>query len=177
MVQELEPPDIAQAFVLGLATLARIVVLVAIASVIWVPIGVWVGTRPRVTRLVQPIALEQLAGIGGWQIGPRQTIFTERRTGTRFCALICYESVYPGFVASFVRSGAEFISIITIDSWWAKMSGAYQHHQFAIFRAVENRRWGTKRIRGELLKLGDDVDRSTVRNVMRRHRLRSIVHG
>ena len=80
-------------------------------------------------------------GIGGWQIGPQQTIFTEKRTGTKFCALICYESVYPGFVASFVRGGAEFISIITIDSWWDRMSGAFQHERFALFRAVENRRW------------------------------------
>lgn len=80
-------------------------------------------------------------GIGGWQIGPQQTIFTEKQTGTRFCTLICYESVYPGFVASFVRAGAEFISIITIDSWWDRMSGAFQHERFAIFRAVENRRW------------------------------------
>ncbi|HXX63664.1 MAG TPA: apolipoprotein N-acyltransferase, partial [Bacteroidota bacterium] len=31
--------------------------------------------------------------------------------------------------------------LITIDSWWDKMSGAYQHRQFAVFRAVENRRW------------------------------------
>jgi apolipoprotein N-acyltransferase len=44
-------------------------------------------------------------------------------------------------VASFVRAGAEFISIITIDSWWDRMSGAYQHERFAVFRAVENRRW------------------------------------
>jgi apolipoprotein N-acyltransferase len=80
-------------------------------------------------------------GIGGWQIGPKQTIFRENRTGTRFCTLICYESVYQGFVASFVRAGAEFISIITIDSWWDRMSGAYQHERFAVFRAVENRRW------------------------------------
>ena len=80
-------------------------------------------------------------GIGGWQIGPQQTVFTEKATGTRFCALICYESVYPGFVASFVRAGAEFISIITIDSWWDRMSGAFQHQRFAVFRAVENRRW------------------------------------
>jgi apolipoprotein N-acyltransferase len=55
--------------------------------------------------------------------------------------MICYESTYPDFVASFVRKGAEFIAIITIDSWWDKMSGAYQHQQFAVFRAVENRRW------------------------------------
>lgn len=80
-------------------------------------------------------------GIGGWQIGPDTVIFREEKTGTRFSGMICYESTYPGFVAEFVRRGAEFISVITIDSWWGKMSGAYQHHQFAIFRAVENRRW------------------------------------
>jgi apolipoprotein N-acyltransferase len=80
-------------------------------------------------------------GIGGWQIGPDSTIFVEQRTGTRFSTMICYESTYPDFVAAFVRKGAEFIAIITIDSWWDRMSGAYQHQQFAIFRAVENRRW------------------------------------
>ena len=80
-------------------------------------------------------------GIGGWQIGPEQTVFVEERTGARFCAMICYESIYPAFVADFVRNGAEFISIITIDSWWGRMSGAFQHRQFSVFRAVENRRW------------------------------------
>ena len=34
------------ALLLGLATLSRVIVLIALASVIWVPIGVWVGTRP-----------------------------------------------------------------------------------------------------------------------------------
>jgi len=33
-----------------------VVVLIAIASLIWVPIGVWVGLRPRVASVVQPIA-------------------------------------------------------------------------------------------------------------------------
>jgi apolipoprotein N-acyltransferase len=80
-------------------------------------------------------------GIGGWQIGPDTTVFKERWTGAAFATVICYESVYPGFVASFVRKGAEFIAIITIDSWWDNMSGAYQHERFAVFRAVENRRW------------------------------------
>ena len=85
--------------------------------------------------------LQWNVGIGGWQIGPDSTIFVEAKTETRFSTMICYESTYPDFVASFVRKGAEFIAIITIDSWWDKMSGAYQHAQFAIFRAVENRRW------------------------------------
>jgi NitT/TauT family transport system permease protein len=50
------PADAVEAIGLGFATLARVVVLIAIASLIWVPIGVWVGTRPRVTLVVQPVA-------------------------------------------------------------------------------------------------------------------------
>jgi apolipoprotein N-acyltransferase len=80
-------------------------------------------------------------GIGGWQIGRDTTIFVHRATGARFATVICYESVYPDYVAAFVRKGAEFLTIITIDSWWGKMSGAYQHEQFAFLRAIENRRW------------------------------------
>ena len=41
---------------LGLLTLLRVVVLIALASVIWVPIGVYVGIRPRVAAAVQPVA-------------------------------------------------------------------------------------------------------------------------
>jgi NitT/TauT family transport system permease protein len=48
--------DVGTAVLLGFATLLRVVVLIAIASIIWVPIGVWVGTRPRVANLVQPVA-------------------------------------------------------------------------------------------------------------------------
>jgi apolipoprotein N-acyltransferase len=80
-------------------------------------------------------------GIGGWQIGRDTTVFQEPKTGARFSGVICYESVYPAFVAEFVRRRAEFIAILTVDSWWDHMSGAYQHQRYAIFRAVENRRW------------------------------------
>jgi NitT/TauT family transport system permease protein len=48
--------DVATAMLLGLATLARVVVLIALASLIWVPVGVWVGTRPHAAVVVQPIA-------------------------------------------------------------------------------------------------------------------------
>jgi NitT/TauT family transport system permease protein len=40
----------------GALTLVRVIILIAIASVIWVPIGVAVGLRPRLTQSVQPIA-------------------------------------------------------------------------------------------------------------------------
>ncbi len=44
--------------VCGLAflTMLRVFVLIALASLVWVPIGVWVGMRPRVSQFVQPIA-------------------------------------------------------------------------------------------------------------------------
>ena len=40
---------------LGLATFARVVVLVVVSTLIWVPIGVWIGLNPTVTRLAQPV--------------------------------------------------------------------------------------------------------------------------
>ena len=43
------------AFVDGAATFARVVVLLIVASIIWVPIGVWIGMNPRVSRLAQPV--------------------------------------------------------------------------------------------------------------------------
>jgi NitT/TauT family transport system permease protein len=40
----------------GAATLTRVLVLIALASLIWTPIGVWVGLRPRWAEAVQPVA-------------------------------------------------------------------------------------------------------------------------
>ncbi len=48
--------DVAEAFGLGFMTLARVMVLVTIASLIWVPVGVWIGLRPSVAERAQPIA-------------------------------------------------------------------------------------------------------------------------
>lgn len=48
--------DVLAALGLGLATLARVAVLIVIASLIWVPIGVWIGLRPVWSERLQPIA-------------------------------------------------------------------------------------------------------------------------
>jgi NitT/TauT family transport system permease protein len=48
--------DALTAFGLGFITMVRVVVLIALASLIWTPIGVYVGLRPRLTSLVQPVA-------------------------------------------------------------------------------------------------------------------------
>jgi NitT/TauT family transport system permease protein len=70
--------------VCGLATLTmlRVFILIALASLIWVPVGVWVGMRPRAAQIVQPIAQFMAAfpanllfpiavfGIVRWRLNP-----------------------------------------------------------------------------------------------------------
>jgi NitT/TauT family transport system permease protein len=48
--------DVKEALLLGSFTLLRVVILMIIASLIWVPIGVWLGLRPVWARRAQPIA-------------------------------------------------------------------------------------------------------------------------
>jgi NitT/TauT family transport system permease protein len=48
--------EVGHVLVLGLITLLRVVVLIAIASVIWVPIGVLIGLRPALSEKIQPLA-------------------------------------------------------------------------------------------------------------------------
>lgn len=47
--------DVGIALAYGLITLARVLVLILLATLIWVPIGVWIGLRPRIAERVQPI--------------------------------------------------------------------------------------------------------------------------
>jgi NitT/TauT family transport system permease protein len=41
---------------LALLTMLRVFILIGLASLIWVPIGVWVGMRPRAAQITQPVA-------------------------------------------------------------------------------------------------------------------------
>lgn len=54
--------------------------------------------------------------------------------------LICYESIFGEYVSSFVKKGANFIFVITNDGWWGNTPGYRQHRDYAVLRAIENRR-------------------------------------
>jgi apolipoprotein N-acyltransferase len=54
--------------------------------------------------------------------------------------IICYESVFPNFIASYVRKGADVLCIITNDGWWGNTPGYRQHFDYSRLRAIENRR-------------------------------------
>lgn len=48
--------EIGEVFFLGLVTTFKVTVLILISSAIWVPIGVWIGLRPKVAQWIQPVA-------------------------------------------------------------------------------------------------------------------------
>ena len=83
-------------------------------------------------------------GISGWNVGKDTTVFSlqgnTEEDSLYINGLVCYESIFPDFVAQFVDKGAQFIAVVTNDSWYGKLSGPYQHKEYAALRAVENRR-------------------------------------
>jgi NitT/TauT family transport system permease protein len=56
LAQNLSFPEIKHVFLLGILTSTRVFILIILCSLIWVPVGVWVGLRPRAAQLVQPVA-------------------------------------------------------------------------------------------------------------------------
>ncbi|MCS6890220.1 MAG: ABC transporter permease subunit [Rhodovarius sp.] len=48
--------EFTEVLLLGLITMLRVLVLLALASLIWVPVGVWIGLRPRLARIAEPLA-------------------------------------------------------------------------------------------------------------------------
>jgi NitT/TauT family transport system permease protein len=48
--------EVLHVFVLGLYTMLRVLVLIALAAVVWVPIGIWIGMNPRWAGRLQALA-------------------------------------------------------------------------------------------------------------------------
>lgn len=47
--------EVGHALFLGLVTFSRVITVLVFATLIWVPVGVWIGMNPRVSRLAQPV--------------------------------------------------------------------------------------------------------------------------
>ncbi len=89
-------------------------------------------------------------GISSWNVGEGAKTLVAEIGGdsVKIGTVICIESIYPEYVSSFVKLGAEALFVITNDSWYGKSSGPYQHAAFARLRAVENRRYVVRAANG-----------------------------
>jgi NitT/TauT family transport system permease protein len=54
--QQLDPGDVGQCVLYGFITMARVILLMALATAVWVPVGIWIGLRPALAEKVQPLA-------------------------------------------------------------------------------------------------------------------------
>ena len=84
-----------------------------------------------------------LVGLNGWGKGSDTTIMQLNSTGNgkvKIANIICYESIFPGLVTEFVRKGAEVLTLVTNDGWYATSYGPYQHLAIGTLRCIENRR-------------------------------------
>jgi NitT/TauT family transport system permease protein len=82
LIKNTSPREALQVCGLAALTMLRVFILIALASLVWVPIGVWVGMRPRAAQVVQPIAQFMAAfpanllfpiavyGIVTWKLNP-----------------------------------------------------------------------------------------------------------
>lgn len=52
---EVHAKEVMHVFYLGLLTSAKVAILIVVASLIWIPIGVWIGLNPKYTVIVQPL--------------------------------------------------------------------------------------------------------------------------
>jgi NitT/TauT family transport system permease protein len=54
--QELNWSDVWQSALYTVFTMVRVILLMALATLVWVPVGVWIGLRPALAEKVQPLA-------------------------------------------------------------------------------------------------------------------------
>src|SRR5690606_38551500 len=47
--------EIGYVFYLGGLTGLKVIILITLASLIWIPVGVWVGLNPKASAIVQPL--------------------------------------------------------------------------------------------------------------------------
>ncbi len=55
--------------------------------------------------------------------------------------IICYESIYGEYITNYIKKGANLLTIMTNDGWWANTPGHKQHLYYARLRAIETRKW------------------------------------
>ena len=77
----------------------------------------------------------------GYGRSKESSVFFEKNNPYITAPIICYESIYSEYVASYVKKGANLLTIMTNDGWWGNTPGHKQHLEYARLRAIETRKW------------------------------------
>ncbi len=93
----------------------------------------------RILFFLEPL-VDNLGGTtAGLGIQDKRSAFTS--DAARVAPVICYESIFGGYFAGYVKEGkAQAAFIMTNDGWWDNTAGHRQHLYFASLRAIETRR-------------------------------------
>jgi len=95
---------------------------------------------PAFFKYFENFAIDMGGTTGSLGMQDDRTVFFSHNHSVGIAPVICYESVYPDYVAQYVRNGANLIFIITNDGWWENTPGHRQHLAYARLRAIETRK-------------------------------------
>ncbi len=100
-----------------------------------------VETLPDFMLWLGPI-FEKFGGTAGGYGHDKEAI-AFKVTGNPYITapIICYESIYGEYITNYVKKGANLLTIMTNDGWWANTPGYKQHLNYARLRAIETRKW------------------------------------
>lgn len=97
-------------------------------------------------------------GISSWNVGTTQNV--SDLNYIKVGAVVCIESIYPEYITKLVNNGADFLAVVTNDSWYGYSSGPFQHKEISILRAVENRRSVIRAANGGISCIIDPMGRT-----------------
>ena len=92
----------------------------------------------KVLFFIKPLIRMLQGSVAGLTTQEHREVFTS--DVATVAPVICYESIYGGYVGQYVRLGADIIFVVTNDGWWDDSPGHVQHLKFATLRAIEHRR-------------------------------------
>jgi len=95
-------------------------------------------------NVLKPLLGDAMINLGGTvaSLGTdkERVAFSNPYNKGKIAPIICYESIYGEFVTDYVKKGANFLGIMTNDSWWGVTEGHKQLLSYARMRAIETRR-------------------------------------
>jgi NitT/TauT family transport system permease protein len=132
LIKNTTPREALQVCGLATLTMLRVFILITLASLIWVPIGVWVGMRPAASQIVQPLAQFMAAfpanllfpiavyGIVVWRLNPDIYLSPLMILGTQWYILFNVIAGASSIPAEMRYAAANFR--VTGWLWWRKVA-------------------------------------------------------